>query len=100
MSFAYLLKTREDIESFIVKYNIPHDVEISYCPEGEIVDQRLPHVVFFPLMSILKGGIRLPIDPLLLKTLSFYGLIPDQCLPNFYRVVNYVGHLNNLYGLS
>ena len=51
-------------------------------------------------MSILEGGVRFPIDPLLLRTLSFYGLSPDQCLPNFYRVVNYVGHLNQLYGLS
>ena len=63
MPFAYLLKTREDVESFKVRYNIPCDVEISYCHEGEIVDQRLPQVVFFPLMSILKGGVRFPIDP-------------------------------------
>ena len=51
-------------------------------------------------MSILEGGVRFPIDPLLLKTLSFYGLSPNQCLPNFYRVVNCVGCLNWLYGLS
>ena len=63
MHFAYLLKTREDVESFIVRYNIPRDVEISYCHEGEIADQRLPKVVFFfPLMSILKGGVRFPVN--------------------------------------
>ena len=100
MPFAYLLKTREDIESFRVKYNIPRDVEISYGHEGEIADQRLLHVVFFPLMSILKGGVRFPVDLLLLRTLSFYGLSLNQCLPNFYKVVNYVGCLNCLYGLS
>ena len=77
MPFAYLLKTRENIESFKVRYNILHDVEISYCHEGDIADQRLPHVVFFPLMSILEGGVRFPVDPLLLRTLSFYGLSPD-----------------------
>ena len=32
-------------------------------------------------------------------TLSFYGLSLDQCLPNFYRVVNSMIRLNNLYGL-
>ena len=100
MPFAYLLKTREDVESFKVIYNIPCDVEISYSHEGEIVDQRVPQVVFFPLMSILKGGVRFPVDPLLLRTLSFDGLSPDQCLPNFYKVVNCVGHLIRLYGLS
>ena len=98
MTFAYLLKTREDIESFRVNYNIPRDVEISYCHKGEIVDQRLPHVVFFPLMSILEGRVRFPVDPLLFRTLNFYGLSPDQCLPNFYRVFNCVGCLNCLYG--
>ena len=52
-------------------------------------------------MSILRGGgVRFPVDPLLLRTLSFYDLCPDQLLPNFYRVVSYVSQLNNLYGLG
>ena len=100
MPFAYLLKIREALESFRVRYNIFHDVEISYCHEGDIEDKRVPHIVFFPLMSILKGRVKFPVDRLLLRTLSFYGLSPDQCLPNFYRVVSCVGHLNCLYGLS
>ena len=94
MDFSYLLNTNADVESFKTKFNIPRDVNISYCHEGDIDDQRLPHVVFFLLMSILEGGVRFPIDPILLRTLSFYGLSPNQCLPNFYRVVNCVGHLN------
>ena len=100
MGFSYFLKTSEDVESFKVRFNVPCDINISYCHEGEIQDQKLPHIVFFPFMSILEGGVRFPIDPLLLKTLSFYGLNPDQCLPNFYRDVNYVGRLNRLYGLN
>lgn len=99
MPFAYLLKTREDVESSRVRYNIPCDIEISYYHKGDRADQRLPHVVFFHLMSILEGGVRFPVDLLLLKTLSFYSFSPDQCLPNFYRVVSCV-HLNRLYGLS
>ena len=85
MYFAYLLKTRANVESFKVSYNIPHDVEISYCHEGYIEDHSLPYVIFFPLKSILEGGVRFPVDPLLLRTLSFYDLSPDQCLPNFYK---------------
>ena len=75
-------------------------MNISYCHEGDIKDQRLLHVVFFPLTSLLEGGVRFPVDPILLKTLSFYGLNLDQCLPNFYKVANCVGHLNRLYGLN
>ena len=100
MGFSYLLKTKEDVESIKTRFDIPHDVNISYCHKGEIKVQRLPQVVFFPLMSILDGEVRFPINPLLLRTLSFYGLTPDQYLPNFYRVVNFVGCLNQLYGLK
>ena len=100
MGFSYFLKTSEDVESFKVRFNVPCDINISYCHEGEIQDQKLPHIVFFPFMSILEGRVRFPIDPLLLRTLSFYGLNPDQCLPNFYKDVNYVGRLNRLYDLN
>ena len=94
MPFAYLLKTKEIVASFKASFDIPQDVE------GAIKDQRHPHVVFFPLMSILKGKVRFPVDPLLLRTLSFYVLSPGQCLPNFYKVVHCVRHLNHLYSLS
>ena len=63
MGFSYLLNTDSDIESFKTLFNIPCDVNISYCHGGDIKDQRLPHVVFFPLMLILEGGIRFLVDP-------------------------------------
>ena len=63
MPFAYLLKTGEDVESFSVRYNIPRDVEILYYHEGDIEGQWLPHVVFFPLMSILEGKVKFLVDP-------------------------------------
>ena len=57
-------------------------------------------MVFFPLVLIFESRARFHVDPILLKTFSFYGLSPDQCLPNFYRVVNSVICLNNLYSLG
>jgi len=61
---------------------------IKYYLEENIENERHARVVFFPLVAILEGGGRFPIDPLLLRTLNFYGLNPNQCLPNFYKVVN------------
>ena len=36
------------------------------------------YTVFFPLMAILEGGVRFPVDPLNISTLRFYSLCPDQ----------------------
>ena len=51
-------------------------------------------------MEILEGGVRFPVDPLLLNTFRYYGLCPDQLPPNFYRVVSCVSRLNEIFGLQ
>ena len=96
MGFAHFLRTQVALTTFRARFNIPQDVNVEFCLKGDIENNRLPRVVFFPLMSILKGGVRFPVNPILLRTLSSYSLSLDQCLPNFYKVVNSVIHLNNL----
>ena len=100
MGFSHLLDTKVTLPSFRAAYNIPEDVDIAYCHEDDIALQRCPHVVFFPLMAILEGGVRFPIDPFILNTLRFYGLYPNQLPPNFYRVVSCVSCLNQIYRLQ
>ena len=39
-------------------------------------------------------------NPLLLNTLRFYGLCPDQLPYNFYPVVSCISRLNQIYGLQ
>ena len=77
-------------------------MDVAYCHEGDIALHRRSgsNIVFFPLMAILEGGVRFPVDPLLLSTLSFYGLCLDQLPPNFYQVVSCVSRLNQIYGLQ
>ena len=49
MGFSYLLNTNANVEAIKTRFNVPHDVNIAYCHEGDIEDQRLPRVVFsFP----------------------------------------------------
>ena len=79
--------------------NVPIDVNIEYFHDGSIENDRCPHVVFFPLMAILEGGVRFLVDPLILRTFRFYSLYPNQLPPNFYGVVSCVSRLNNLYSL-
>lgn len=94
MGFSHLLRTEAALADFRARFAIPLDVDIASCHEDNIALEQCPQVVFFPLMSILEGGVRFPIDPLILRTLRFYGLCPDQLPPNFYRVVSCVSRFN------
>ena len=97
MGYAYLLNIEASLATFRQNYSVPNDMEVAYCHESEIVLHRGAGTAFFPLMFILEGGVRFPIDPLLLNTLSYYGLSPDQLPPNFYRVVS---RLKQTFGLQ
>ena len=61
----------------------------------------VPSSSVFPINGhVRRGGVRFSVDPLILRTLRFYGLSPDQLPLNFYQVVNCISHLNQLYGLQ
>ena len=80
MGYYHLLSSEASLATFRAAYNVPKDVDITYCHEGDIEIQRRCGVntVFFPSMAILEGGIRFPIDPLVIGTLRFYGLFPTN----------------------
>ena len=102
MGYSHLLSSATSLATFRAAYNVPEDVDIAYCHEGDIDIQRRRGVntVFFPLMAILEGGIRFPIDPLIIGTLRFFGLCTNQLPPNLYWVVSCVSRLNQLFRLQ
>ena len=102
MGYSYILSSEASLATFRAVYGIPEDVDIAYYHQGDIEIQRRrgTNTVFFPLMSILEGGIRFSVDPLVIGTLRFYGLCPDQLPPNFFWVVSCVSKLNQLFGLQ
>ena len=102
MGYSHLLSSDASLATFRAAYGIPGDIDIAYCHQGDIEIQRHrgTNTVLFPLMSILEGGIRFPVDPLVIGTLRFYGLCPNQLPPNFFRVVSCVSKLNQLFGLQ
>ena len=79
MGYSHLLSFDVSLATFRAAYGIPGDVDIAYYHQGDIEIQRRrgTNIVFFLLMSILEGGIRFPVDPLVIGTLRFYGLYPD-----------------------
>ena len=100
MGYSYLLESLAALATFRSTFGIPNDVDVAYCHESDIDLHRGQGTAFFPLMSILEGGVRFPMDPLLINTLTYYGLCPDQLPPNFYRVVSCVSKLNHTFNLQ
>ena len=86
MGYSFLLSLEASLATFRAAYSVPEDVDIAYYHEGDIDIQRrcVVNTIFFPLMAILEGGIKFPVDPLIISTLRFYGLCLDQLPPNFY----------------
>ena len=102
MGYSHLLSSEASLASFKAAYNVLGDVDIAYCHVGDIDLYRRTslNMVFFPLMAILEGGVRFHVNPLIIGTLRFYGLCPDQLPPNFYHVVSCISRLNQLFGLQ
>ena len=100
MGYAFLLNTEASLATFRKKIDISNDVEVAYCHKSEIALHRGANTAFFHLMAILEGGVRFPVDHLLLNTLRYYGLCLDQLPPNFYQVVSCVSRLNQTFGLQ
>ena len=102
MGFSHLLSSEASLANFRAAYNVPGDVDIAYSHMGDINLHRRTssNIVFFPPMAILEGGVRFPVDPLIIGTLRFYGLCPDQLPLNFYRVVSCVSRLNQIFSLQ
>ena len=93
MGYSYLLDSPGSLAIFRQKFDIPGDVEVAYCHESEITLHKRQGTAFFPLMAVLEDRVRFPVDPLMVSTLRYYGLCPDQLPPNFYWVVNCVSRL-------
>ena len=100
MGYAFLLNIEASLATFRQKFDIPNDVEVAYCHKSEIALHRGANITFFSLMAILEGGVRFPVDPLLLNTLRYYGLCLDHLPPNFYWVVSCVSRLNQMFCLQ
>ena len=62
MGYSHFFSSEASLTSFRVAYGVLGDVDIAYCHEGDIALQRRsnPNVAFFPLMSILEGGLGFP----------------------------------------
>uniref|UniRef100_A0A2N9GZ09 Uncharacterized protein n=1 Tax=Fagus sylvatica TaxID=28930 RepID=A0A2N9GZ09_FAGSY len=80
-------------------YEIPDDVGLKYVHWS---DALVPAsgCLLLPVVAIVEGGIRFPLDPLMADFLSHLRLSPSQVNPNVFRIVMGTAVLNRRLGLE
>lgn len=74
------------IEAFKAKYDIPLDVEIRPCEDGEVAENKGHWSVVIPLVAFVDGGggVQIPMGDILVYFLKHFKLCPDQCAQNVF----------------
>ena len=92
--FERLVKSPVLIEMFKEKYDIPQEVSIRYCsPEGLVFDRKVGEVII-PMITFIEGGMTIPMSRITRNYLRSHRLYPQQCVPNFFRVLGVVDALD------
>ena len=91
--FQRLVKNPALIELFKEKYHIPQEVSIRYCsPEGLAFDREVEEVTI-PMIAFIEGGMTIPMGRITRDYLCAHRLCPQQCAPNFFRVLGAIDAL-------
>ena len=97
--FERLVKNPALIEMFKEKYHIPQEVSIRYCsPEGLAFDQEMGEVTI-PMIAFIEGGMTIPMGRIMRYYLRAHRLCPQQCAPNFFRILGAIDALDRYLGL-
>ena len=98
--FQRLVKNSTLIELFKEKYYIPQKVSIRYCStEGLTLDREVGEVII-PMIAFIEGGMIIPIGRITRDYLCAHKLCPQQCAPNFFRVLGAIDALDQHLGLG
>ena len=85
--FHRLVKNPTLIELFKEKYHIPQKVSIRYYSlEGLAFDREVIEVIIL-IIAFIEGGMTTPMGRITRDYLRAYRLCPQQCAPNFFRVL-------------
>ena len=97
--FERLVKTPALIEIFKEKYHIPQEVSIRYCStEGFAFDREVGEVII-PMIAFIEGGMTIPMGRIMRDYLRAHKFCPQQCAPNFFRVLGAIGAMDRHLGL-
>ena len=96
--FQCLVKTPALIELFKEKNHIPQEVSIRYCSTERLAFDREVGEVIIPMIAFIEGGMTIP--RIMRDYLRAHRLCPQQCAPNFFRVLGAIDALDRHLGLG
>ena len=70
-----------------------------YSPKGLAFDREVGEVTI-PMIAFIEGGMTLPMGRIIRDYLRNHRLCPQQCAPNFFRILEVVDVLNRHLGLG
>ncbi|GMP72289.1 hypothetical protein CsSME_00030377 [Camellia sinensis var. sinensis] len=87
------------LAEFCREYNIPDDVHLELAKKGDTPWGELDKCPF-TVVSIVEGGLRFPVQPLICELLRQTRLCLTQVSNNTYKIINGVAELNRVLGLN
>ena len=88
------MKNSALIELFKEKYHIPQEVLIRYCSSEGLAFDREVGEVTIPMIAFIEGRMTIPMGRITRDYLRALKFCPQQCAPNFFRILGTIDTLD------